>query len=119
MCRRWWTVMILILLSSQMRRKERTRLRGSIGRPVRVVNTRSVGGQARAHVGPVGGLAFGLELEGLACGVQQRECAAPGVGLDRAEDELAADALDLLANMDGSSVEVDVAPVQAQGFAAS
>jgi hypothetical protein len=74
---------------------------------------------AGAHVGPVAGLTFGLELEGLAGEVQQRECAAPGVRLDRAEDELAADALDLLVDMDGSSLEVDVAPVQAQGFAAS
>lgn len=70
------------------------------------------------HVGPVGGLAFGLELEGLAGGVEQRECAAPGVGLDRAEDELAADALDLLADMDSPGVEVDVGPAQAQDFAA-
>ena len=35
-----------ILFWSQMRRKERTRLRGSIGRPVLVVNTSPVSGQA-------------------------------------------------------------------------
>jgi len=38
--------MILILLSSQMRRKDRTKLRGSIGRPVRVVKMTPVAGQA-------------------------------------------------------------------------
>jgi len=45
-CRTWWTLMILILLSSQMRRKDRTKLRGSIGRPVRVVKMTPVAGQA-------------------------------------------------------------------------
>jgi acetyltransferase-like isoleucine patch superfamily enzyme len=37
--------MIRMLLSSQMRRKDRTKFRGSTGRPVRVVNTRSVAGK--------------------------------------------------------------------------
>ena len=35
-----------VVLASQMRRKDRTKFRGSIGRPVRVVKTRSVSGQA-------------------------------------------------------------------------
>ena len=39
-------LLIRILLPSHMRRKDRTRFRGSIGRPVRVVSTRPRSGQA-------------------------------------------------------------------------
>jgi len=57
-----------ILLSSHMRRKDRTKLPGSI----------------------------------------------PSLGLDRREEQLAADPLQLLVNMDGSAVEIDVIPAQAE-----
>lgn len=77
-------------------------MRGSIGRPVRVVNTKSGWRPGRAHVGPVAGLTFGRDLESLAGGIQRRKRAAPGGGLDRAEDELAADALDLLGVIEGN-----------------
>ena len=40
-----------------------------------------------------------------------------GVGLDRPEDELAADALQLSANVDSPGGEVDVVPLQSQCFA--
>jgi hypothetical protein len=73
------------LLSWQIRRKDRARLRGSTGRPVRVVNTRSVSGHAEPHVRPVGGLPFGLELESLSGDVEQWKVSAASVGLDRAE----------------------------------
>ena len=60
----------------------------------------------------VGGLLVGLELERLAGEVEQREAAPSGVGLDRPKDELAADALQLSANVDSPGIEVDVVPAQ-------
>jgi hypothetical protein len=48
-----------------------------------------------AHDGAVGGLLVGLELERLAGEIEQRQAAPSGVGLDRPEEELAADALQL------------------------
>jgi hypothetical protein len=46
-CRRWCTLLTLSPCASQMRRKDRTRLRGSIGRPVLVGNTSPLSCQAR------------------------------------------------------------------------
>ena len=39
------------------------------------------------------------------------------MGLDRAEQEFATDALELLANVDRPGIEVDVIPAQAEGLA--
>jgi hypothetical protein len=52
-----------------------------------------------AHDGTVGGLLVGLDLECLAGEVKQRQASPSGVGLDCPEDELAADALELSANL--------------------
>ena len=58
MCLRWWTLITRILLWSQIRRKDRTRFRGSIGQA-------AAGGEHQASVLPgpaeclsVGGLPF-------------------------------------------------------------
>jgi hypothetical protein len=109
--------MIGVLLSSQMRRKDRTRFRGSIGRPVRVVNTRPRPGPGATHVGAIGLLSFGLNLERLANNVEQREPALACACLDRRLEQLARDALQLLANPDRPGVEVDVLPAQTKRLA--
>src|SRR5262249_24758211 len=70
-----------------------------------------------AHDGAVGGLLVGLELECLAGEIEQRQSSPSSVGLDRPEDELAADALQLAANVDGPGVEVDIVPAQSECFA--
>jgi hypothetical protein len=51
-------------------------------------------------------------LERLTGEIEQRQASPSGVGLDRPEDELAADALQLSANVDGPGVKVDVVPAQ-------
>jgi hypothetical protein len=51
-----------------------------------------------------------LRGEGLAGEVKQWEGPLARAGLDRAELEFAADALDLLADVDDPGVEVDVVP---------
>src|SRR5690242_7555383 len=65
-----------------------------------------------AHDSAVGGLPFGLELERLTGEFKQWETPPSGVGLDWPEDELAADALQLAANVNGPGVEVDIVPAQ-------
>src|SRR6516164_1458024 len=68
----------------------------------------------RTHVDAVEGLAFGLKLERLRGRVEQRQASFTSLGLDRREEQLAADPLQLLADMDRSAVEVDVIPAQAE-----
>src|SRR5579859_7641999 len=71
----------------------------------------------RAHVCPVHGLPSVLELERLASKVKQRKVTLPGMGLDRAELELATNALKLLANVDRPGHEVNILPAQSESFA--
>jgi hypothetical protein len=58
-----------------------------------------------------------LGVERLAGEVEYWQVPLPGVGFDRAEPQFAADALELLADVDGSDVEVDVGPAQTEDFA--
>jgi hypothetical protein len=102
------------LLSSQMRRKERTKLRGSMGRPGPRGEHEPGFRPGGAHVHAVGGLAFGLELQRLGGRVEQRQAPLSGLGLDRREEQLAADSLQLLVNLDRSAVEVDVIPAETE-----
>src|SRR6516162_1690518 len=60
-----------------------------------------------AHVRAVAGLPVDLCREGLPGEVQQGKRSLAGAGLGRAELELTADALDLLADVDGPAIEVD------------
>src|SRR3974390_1451819 len=65
----------------------------------------------------MGKLPAGLGGEGLAGEFKQRESPLARVGLCRAELEFAADALELLADVDSPGVEVDVVPAQPEDFA--
>src|SRR6516225_5035021 len=65
----------------------------------------------------MGKLPADLRGEGLAGEVKQREGPLARVGLDWAELEFAADALDLLADVDCPGGEVDVIPAQPEDFA--
>ena len=73
----------------------------------------------RAHVGPVGGLLCDPTLQGLAGEVEQWHVTLAGSCLDRPEDQLALDALKLLADLDRARVGIDVGPAQAEGLAAT
>jgi hypothetical protein len=57
----------------------------------------------RAHVDAVDGQAFGLELERLSRSIEQRQAPLSGLYLDRREEQLAADSLQLLVNLDRSA----------------
>ena len=79
--------MARIWLVSQMRRKDRTRFRGSTGRPVRVVKTRSVSGHAEPMGDAITGLLRSPGGERLAGEIKQWQVALSRVSLDRTEDE--------------------------------
>jgi hypothetical protein len=71
----------------------------------------------RAHIGPVGGLAFGLDPQCLPGGIEQRQASFPGTGLDRADDQFTPHALELLMHLDRARTEINVRPSQAEHLA--
>jgi hypothetical protein len=75
---------------SQMLRTDRSRLRGSTGRPVLVVNTSRVSG----HADPIAlwypSLPFGLASERFTGQVEERQGTLAGMSLNRCEKDLAA-----------------------------
>ncbi len=89
------------------RSKLRLKFRGSIGVPCRVVNTRPVSIQASPGAGTVGILLLSADLERGDAQVGQRQRCLGCLGLDLAADELVTDALELLADVQLSGVEVD------------
>ena len=81
------------------RSKLRLKLRGSIGVPWRVVNTRPVSIQASPGALPVGVLLLPAELERGDAQVGEGKRGLGRLGLGLAAQELAADTLDLLADV--------------------
>jgi hypothetical protein len=71
-----------------------------------------------ADVSSVAGLARRPTFKCLPGKSQERQVSLSSASLDRAEKQLAADALKLLAYTDASGVEVDVGPAEAEDFAA-
>jgi hypothetical protein len=95
---------------SRMRVKERTRLRGSIGLPVRVVSTRPVSAPGGAEFHLVGFLLLLASEQCTTCKADQGEITAACPGLDRADAQLPLRAVDLLADVDDLSLNVNVLP---------
>src|SRR5215813_10969025 len=87
-CRMWCTLMARIWLLSQMRWNDRSRLRGSNGRPVLVVKTSCVSGHADSST-LVSSLAVGLMLDCFAGEVEERQGTLAGVALDWCKEDLA------------------------------
>lgn len=73
----------------------------------------------RSHIKPVGSLLGFLELERVACEIEQRQISLASTGLDGRQEQAASDALELLADFDRPRVEIDVLPAQAERFATS
>ena len=98
------------------RSKLRLKLRGSIGVPCRVVNTRPVSIQASAGALAVGVLLLPAELERGDAQVRQGKRRLGCLGLGLPAQELAADALKLLTDVELSMIEVDQFPGEAEQF---
>ncbi len=75
-------------------------------------------GPRAAHVSPVAGLARALVFECLPGEAEYGQLALSGSALDGPKVQLAADSLELLPDVDGSRVEVDVSPAEPEAFAA-
>ena len=104
------TVILGTFARVMRRSKLRLKLRGSIGVPWRVVNTRPVSIQASPGALTVGVLLLPAELERGDAQVGKGKRGLGCLGLGLAAEELAADALDLLADVQLSGVEVDQLP---------
>ena len=85
-------------------------MRGSTGLPVLVVNTRPVSTQQRPRFARSASWAWRRAVSASIGQPDQREVAAARMGLDRADVQLALDALDLLADVQLVAVQVDVLP---------
>src|ERR1019366_10030656 len=71
-----------------------------------------------AQILPINGLRLEADAEHVGGQRKHRQVSAPGVGLDRADPKLTANAPDLLADADLTAVQVDIGPAQAENFAA-
>ena len=105
------------LLRSQIRRNERTRSRGSTGRPLRVVNTRPVSCQAEDLA--VGGLLLLAGEQGGAGLSRDGQVPVACPGLKQTGPKLSAHPPDLLADSQQACVQVDISPAQAEDLAAA
>jgi hypothetical protein len=107
------------LLWSQIRRNERTRFRGSMGRPLRVVNTRPVSRQARPNASrSVVCCSWAGEQGGASLGWNGQVPVAR-LGLDWAGSKLCAHPPDLLSDPELARVQVDILPPQARDLTAA
>jgi hypothetical protein len=104
-------------LASQMQANDLTRLRGSIGLPVLVVNTSPVSVQALPSLTRSVSWLSRRGGERALGETEQWQVTATGTGLDRADVQFTLNALDLLTDMD--RLTIDIYPAQAKNFASS